>query len=136
MRKKALFATLLFAGFIAALWLKFFSQGWLRGNLYDVVLVAFQSSATFLVINQVRTAMASGIAPTRQVQAALNWRVCLVWAAIACGAELIQGLATFATGKAALGTFDPLDLACYLAGALLSFCMNRLLYSGTPGAKD
>ena len=32
-----------------------------------------------------------------------------------------------ATGKPAFGTFDPIDLACYVVGAVLSFNVNRLL---------
>lgn len=43
-------------------------------------------------------------------------------------AEMVQGLLLSATGKDVLGRFDPLDLACYLAGAILSFAANRLLY--------
>lgn len=126
-----LFYALVFSGFLAALFLKFFAHGWLRGNLYDVWLMAFLSSATFSCANfGVLKSIADGadVETLRQSQIALNRKIAAAWALVACGAELIQGIVTMATGKPALGTFDPIDLACYVAGAVLSFNVNSLLY--------
>lgn len=57
----------------------------------------------------------------------MNRKIAAAWAIIAGVAELIKGIMTMATGKPALGTFDPIDLACYVVGAVLSFNVNRLL---------
>lgn len=130
MRRK-LFYAIAISGFLATLWLRFFAHGWLRGNVYDVLLVAFLSSATFSIRDRslIRSiADDTGFERLRQAQIALNRRTAVAWAIIACGAELMQGIMTMATGKPALGTFDPIDLACYAAGASLSFNVNKLLY--------
>lgn len=57
----------------------------------------------------------------------MNRKIAAAWAIIAGVAELIKGIMTMATGKPALGTFDPIDLACCVVGAVLSFNVNRLL---------
>ncbi|MBL0124261.1 MAG: hypothetical protein IPP88_16575 [Betaproteobacteria bacterium] len=130
MRHK-LFYTIALSGFLAAIWLKFFAHGWLRGNAYDVLLVAFLSSATFGIRNLalIQSVGHNTAAETlRQSQIALNRKISAAWAIIACSAELMQGIMKMATGKHALGTFDPVDLACYVFGAILSLNVNRLLY--------
>lgn len=130
MRHKLFYAIAL-SGFLAAIWLKFFAHGWLRGNAYDILLLAFLSSATFGIKNLalIQSVGDNTVVDTlRQSQIALNRKITAAWTIVACGAELLQGIVTMATGKPALGTFDPVDLACYVAGSLLSFNVNRLLY--------
>lgn len=51
------------------------------------------------------------------------------------GAELVQGLLRAAAGQDVLGRFDPVDLAGYLVGALLSYAGNRLLYLDRTDAR-
>lgn len=96
-----------------------------------MLLVFVLASGTFSARNQgllKATADEADPARTRRRQAALNRTCVAVWAAIAGGAELVQGLLAAASGRDVLGRFDPVDLACYLAGAALSHTANRLLY--------
>ena len=126
-----IFGATALAAFLFALWLKFFAQGWLQGNAYDVVLVALLSSATFAVRNAALIKSTGDTAPPdmlRRSQIALNRRVAAACAIIAIGAEVIQGIMTLTTGRPALGTFDSRDLACYMLGAGLSLGVNKLLY--------
>jgi hypothetical protein len=129
------FGAATFVEFLAALWLKFFAQEWLQGNAYDVVLVALLSSATFAVRNTALVKLIGDAAlpdVLRRSQLALNRRVAAAWVILAIGAEAIQGIMTLVTGKPALGTFDPIDLACYVLGGIISFSVNRLLYITLP----
>lgn len=133
--RQTLYYALVLAGFLAGLGLKFLAGGALRGNLYDVLLVFVLASATFSARNQGLLKAAADDADrelTRRRQAALNRSSVALWALIGTGAELVQGLLTAATGGDVLGRFDPVDLACYLAGAALSLGANRLLYLGRP----
>jgi hypothetical protein len=133
--KHILFYVLTLGGSVAGLVLKFRTDGMLRGTVYDVVLVAVLASTTFSVRNQqLVTSTAAAVAPSlrRRSQVAINRSSVAAWLVIACAAELIQGLLKLATGDNVLGTFDPLDLACYVAGSLLSYLNNRLLLVDTP----
>ncbi|MBK9471722.1 MAG: hypothetical protein IPO18_05485 [bacterium] len=129
--RQKLFYTLVLAWFLAGLGLRFLAGGMLRGSLYDIVLVAVLASATFSTRNfrLLKSPEATddmGLVRRRQV--VLNRTSVIAWAGIAMGAEIIQGLLRAVTGKDALGTFDTMDTACYIAGALASFLVNRLLY--------
>ncbi|MBK6900986.1 MAG: hypothetical protein IPH09_17585 [bacterium] len=129
--KRTLFYILVLAGFLAGLWLKFLAGGALRGNLYDVLLVFVLASTTFSVRTQRLLGPAADEADpgrARRRQSALNRTSVAAWVAVAGIAELVQGLLLSATGEDVLGRFDPVDLACYLAGAALSYAVNRLLY--------
>ena len=97
--RRTLFLTLVLAGFLAGLWLKFLADGALRGSLDDVLLVFVLASATFSVRNQQRLEPAADEADpgrARRRQSALNRSSVASWAAI--------------------------------AGAILSYAVNRLLY--------
>ena len=134
--RRTLFYALVLASFLAGLWLRFLAGGALRGNLYDVLLVFVLASATFSTRNQwLLKSMADENHrwELRRRQAALNRTSVAAWAAIGVGAELVQGLLLAATGEDVLGRFDPIDLASYLMGAILSYAVNSLLYSLRQG---
>lgn len=130
-----LFYALVLAAFLASLWLRFVAGGTLRGNAYDVILVFVLASATFSTRNQLllrSTADTPDPDGRRRRQAALNRTSVAAVAGIAGGAEIVQGLLHAAAGRDVMGRFDVADLACYLAGAALSFAANRLLYDDAP----
>ncbi|MFN0277074.1 MAG: hypothetical protein ACKVRN_00580 [Pyrinomonadaceae bacterium] len=130
--RRTLFYTFVLAGFLAALWLRFLAGGALRGNLYDVLLIFVLASVTFSTRNQwllTSTADENHRGDLRRRQAALNRTSVAAWAALGVGAELVQGLLRAATGEDVLGRFDPIDLASYLVGAILSYAVNPLLYA-------
>ncbi|MCC6653375.1 MAG: hypothetical protein IT348_19645 [Candidatus Eisenbacteria bacterium] len=64
----------------------------------------------------------------RRRQAKLNVSCVAFSAALAVCAEGVQGLLLAVTGGDVMGRFDPADLASYLAGAVLSYIVNPLLY--------
>ncbi len=135
--RHVIFYVLTLFWFLVGLWLRFFAHGALRGAVYDVLLVTVLASATFCIRNQQWVASATtGLAAEtlRRSQIALNRSSVAAWVIIACGAELIQGLLKLVTGQDALGTFDPLDLLCYVVGAIMSFFTNRLLFAEARGA--
>lgn len=126
-----LFYALVLSGFLACLWLKFVASGVLRGNLYDLLLVFVIASAAFSTFNIGLVKEAGADArpgELRRRQAKLNLSCVAFSAAIAVCAEGVQGLLLVVTGGDVMGRFDPLDLASYLAGAVLSYLVNPLLY--------
>lgn len=128
--KHILFYVLTLGGSAAGLVLKFGTDGMLRGTVYDIVLVAVLASSTFSVRNQLLvSSTTAAVTPSlrRRSQVAINRSSVAAWLVIACVAESIQGLLKLATGDNVLGTFDLLDLACYVAGASLAYLNNRLL---------
>lgn len=134
--RRTLFYALVLVGFLAGLWLRFLSGGALRGNLYDVLLVFVLASATFSTRNQWLLASLTDEdhhGELRRRQAALNLTSVAALAAIGVGAESVQGLLRAATGEDVLGRFDPIDLASYLMGAILSYAVNQLLYAAPQG---
>jgi hypothetical protein len=137
--RRTLFYAVVLTAFLAGLWLKFMAGGALRGNVYDVVLVFVLASVTFSTrsawLLESVSQRAEPEAPRRR-QSALNRTSVAAWAAIAGGAELVQGFLTAATDGDVLGRFDPVDLACYFAGAIISYVVNRLLYVDRTDAVD
>ncbi len=132
--RQLFFYALVLTGFVACLWLKFVAGGVLRGNLYDLLLVFVIASATFSTLNLwlvKEAAEETRPGELRRRQSKLSLSCIAIWAAIAVGAELVQGLLMVATGEDVMGRFDPVDLASYLAGAILSFIVNPLLYRTT-----
>ncbi len=135
--RQNLFNSVVLAAFLAGCALKFGARGALRGSAYDVLLVLVLASATFSARHARLLKAGAGCGDAgewRRRQARLNRSSVAAWAAIAVGAEGLQGVLSLATGRDVLGRFDPYDLACYAAGAALSLLVNRLLYRDIAAA--